>query len=136
MMMASTEGALAFVKGLGSVHALSHAAGRLKSPSLHHGTLNAIFLPHVMRFNAGVRPDAEARIRDAMGLRAHEDLADALASLNQALGIPPNLLDLGLSNDHADGIVANALADVAHLSNPRKASEADYHALFAAALAG
>lgn len=136
MMMASTEGALAFVKGLGSVHALSHAAGRLKSPSLHHGTLNAIFLPHVMRFNAGVRPDAEARIRDAMGLKGHEDLADALASLNQALGIPANLSVLGLSNDHADGIVANALVDIAHLSNPRKASEADYHALFAAALKG
>jgi 4-hydroxybutyrate dehydrogenase len=136
MMMASTEGAFAFVKGLGSVHALSHAAGRLKSPSLHHGTLNAIFLPHVMRFNSGTRPEAEARIRDALGLRAGQDMADALQDLNNKLGIPANLSALGLSNDHADGIVANALIDIAHLSNPRKASADDYHALYAAALTG
>jgi 4-hydroxybutyrate dehydrogenase len=136
MMMASTEGAFAFVKGLGSVHALSHAAGRLKSPSLHHGTLNAIFLPHVMRFNKGVRPDAEARIRNALGLSAGADMADALQDLNNSLGIPANLSVLGLSNDQADGIVANALIDIAHLSNPRKASADDYHGLYAAALGG
>lgn len=136
MMMASTEGAYAFVKGLGSVHALSHAAGRLKSPSLHHGTLNAIFLPHVMRFNAGVRPEAERRIAEAMGLQAGQDLADALQDLNNALGIPANLSLLGLSNEQADGIVENALADAAHRSNPRVATADDYHALYAAALAG
>lgn len=136
MMMASTEGALAFVKGLGSVHALSHAAGRLKSPSLHHGTLNAIFLPHVMIFNHGARPEAEAMIRDAMGLAPSADLAEALFALNQSLGIPANLSLLGLGPEHADGIVANALADIAHLSNPRRATEADYHMLYAAALKG
>jgi alcohol dehydrogenase class IV len=136
MMMASTEGALAFVKGLGSVHALSHAAGRLKSPSLHHGTLNAIFLPHVMRFNHGARPSAELRIREALGLAPAQDLADALQDLNNSLGIPANLSVLGLSDEQAEGIVANALSDIAHLSNPRKASADDYHALYAAALAG
>ena len=45
MMMASTEGALAFVKGLGAVHSMSHAAGRIKPLRLHHGTLNAVILP-------------------------------------------------------------------------------------------
>ena len=68
MMMASYEGALAFVKGLGSVHALSHAAGRLKEKRLHHGTLNAIFLPHLMRFNDGAADAKYERIRFAMGL--------------------------------------------------------------------
>jgi 4-hydroxybutyrate dehydrogenase len=136
MMMASTEGAFSFVKGLGSVHALSHAAGRLKSPSLHHGTLNAIFLPHVMRFNNGARPEADARIADALGLKSGQDIADALQDLNNRLGIPPNLTAIGLSNDQADGIVANALIDIAHLSNPRKASPDDYYSLYAAALAG
>jgi 4-hydroxybutyrate dehydrogenase len=136
MMMASTEGAFAFVKGLGSVHALSHAAGRLKSPSLHHGTLNAIFLPYVMRFNAGARPDADARIRDALGIATNADIGDTIQDLNNSLGIPANLSVLGLSNDHADGIVANALADIAHFTNPKKASANDYHALYAAALAG
>ncbi|GIU66240.1 iron-containing alcohol dehydrogenase [Candidatus Phycosocius spiralis] len=136
MMMASTEGALAFVKGLGSVHALSHAAGRLKSPSLHHGTLNAIFLPHVMKFNAGANTDGEARIRHAMGLNPGADLFDALSKLNQDLGIPANLSELGLTDDHADGIVCHALLDIAHLTNPKTTTQDDYHALYRAALYG
>lgn len=134
MMMASYEGALAFVKGLGSVHALSHAAGRLKEPSLHHGTLNAIFLPHVLRFNAGVADEKFARIRRAMGLSPSADLADAIQALNDRLGVAPNLARLGLTSAHADGIVENALKDLAHLTNPRPASADDYHRLFEAAL--
>jgi alcohol dehydrogenase class IV len=84
-----------------------------ESAAGQHGALNAIFLPHVMRFNAGVRPDAEARIREALGLSASADMADALQDLNNALGIPANLSVLGLSNEQADGIVANALIDIA-----------------------
>lgn len=134
MMMASTEGAMAFIKGLGSVHALSHAAGRLKEPALHHGTLNAIFLPHVLRFNAEACGEAYARIRRAMGLAEGADLADAVQDLNDRLGIPANLSVLGLSNAHADGIVAFALKDLAHYTNPKPATADDYHALYAAAL--
>jgi 4-hydroxybutyrate dehydrogenase len=136
MMMASTEGAFAFVKGLGSVHALSHAAGRFKSPSLHHGTLNAIFLPHVMRFNAGASPDGDARIREALGIGAASDIGDAIQDLNNSLGIPANLSSLGLSSAHGEGIVANALADIAHFTNPKKATADDYHRLYEAALRG
>lgn len=136
MMMASTEGALAFVKGLGAVHALSHAAGRLKQPSLHHGTLNAIFLPHVLRINAGVAPEKERRLREAMGLSASADLADAVAAINQRLGIPAGLAALGVTPAHGPDIVAYALADLAHLTNPKPLSQGDYEALFDAALAG
>ncbi len=55
MMMAALEGGLTFQKGLGAVHSLSHAAGALRSPTLHHGMLNGVFLPHVLRFNAAKR---------------------------------------------------------------------------------
>ncbi len=51
LMMAALEGGLTFQKGLGAVHALSHPLGGLKEPSLHHGTLNAVLLPAVLRFN-------------------------------------------------------------------------------------
>ena len=54
MMMGALEGGLSFQKGLGAVHSLSHALGGLKDLRLHHGTLNAILLPPVLRFNAGV----------------------------------------------------------------------------------
>ncbi len=60
MMSASMQGALAFQKGLGCVHSLSHSMGGL-SPRLHHGTLNAILLPAVIRFNASAPVDAEGR---------------------------------------------------------------------------
>lgn len=136
MMMASMEGALAFVKGLGSVHALSHAAGRLKSPVLHHGTLNAVFLPHILRFNQGAEDAKYARLRAAMGLSASADLGDAVQDLNNSLGIPPTLSAMGLTGAHADDIVAVALTDVAHLSNPRRATAEDYHRIYEAALQG
>ena len=51
MMMASTEGAMAFSKGLGAVHSMSHAIGANQELRLHHGTLNAVILPSVLRFN-------------------------------------------------------------------------------------
>ncbi len=54
MMMAALEGGLSFQKGLGAVHALSHALGGLPDVKLHHGTLNAILMPGVVRFNAGM----------------------------------------------------------------------------------
>jgi 4-hydroxybutyrate dehydrogenase len=51
MMMCSLQGGLTFQKGLGAVHSLSHPLGALTDRRLHHGTLNAIFLPVVLRFN-------------------------------------------------------------------------------------
>src|SRR5690349_24113924 len=52
LMSASMQGAMAFQKGLGCVHSLSHSLGGV-DPRLHHGTKNAMFLPAVVRFNAG-----------------------------------------------------------------------------------
>ena len=54
MMMGALEGGLSFQKGLGAVHSLSHALGGLQDLKLHHGTLNAILMPPVVRFNAAV----------------------------------------------------------------------------------
>ena len=64
MMMGALQGGLTFQKGLGAVHALSHALGGLKQPSLHHGTLNAILLPPVLRFNAGHVGDKIERLSE------------------------------------------------------------------------
>ncbi len=75
--MGSLEGGLTFQKGLGAIHALSHALGALKEPSLHHGTLNAILLPPVLRFNAPVAAAKYARLAEAIGLPAGADLAKA-----------------------------------------------------------
>ena len=134
MMMASYEGALAFTKGLGSVHALSHAAGRLKEKKLHHGTLNAIFLPHLLRFNEGAAPEKYERLRFAMGLASNADLGDAIARLNEDLGIPSTLSAIGVETSDGPGIVEFALNDLAHRGNARPAEQGDYERIFEQAM--
>ena len=134
MMMASYEGALAFVKGLGSVHALSHAAGRLHEKKLHHGTLNAIFLPHLLRFNEGAAERKYERLRFAMGLKEGADLADAISKLNESIGIPHTLKEIGLEASDGPGVVEYALADLAHRGNAKPASQEDYERIYERAL--
>ena len=134
MMMASYEGALAFVKGLGSVHALSHAAGRLHEKRLHHGTLNAVFLPHLLRENEGAAEAKYERLRYAMGLQPDADLGDAIARLNSEIGIPENLSKMGLEASDGDGIVEYALADLAHRGNAKELTQADYERIYTTAL--
>jgi 4-hydroxybutyrate dehydrogenase len=134
MMMASYEGALAFVKGLGGVHALSHAAGRLEQKKLHHGTLNAVFLPHILRFHHGAADDKYVRLRQVMGLKPGADLADAIQDLNNDIGIPKNLAAMGLAPSDGPGIVDYALKDLAHFGNPRPMSADDYAKVYETAL--
>src|SRR5690349_14203446 len=96
MMMASFQGALAFVKGLGVVHSLSHALGRVQELRLHHGTLNAVILPHSLAMIAGHADEKFARIRRALGLGADADLAAAISDLNRRIGLPSSLSQMGV----------------------------------------
>ena len=68
VMMGALQGGLTFQKGLGAVHALSHALGGLKALKLHHGTLNAILMPPVLRWNADAAARKIARLEAAIGL--------------------------------------------------------------------
>lgn len=129
MMMCSTEGALSFIKGLGAVHAMSHAVGRIKRLNLHHGTLNAVFLPSVLRFNASVCEDKYPRLREAMGLAPGADLADAISAMNKEIGIPSGLRAMGVEDDDIPEIITYAQQDLSALTNPRKATAEDYAAM-------
>ncbi len=134
MMMASTEGALAFVKGLGAVHSMSHAAGRLKELRLHHGTLNAVILPTILRFNEDACEDKYPRIRQAMGLPADADLAKEIEKLNANIGLPAGLAEMGLSEDLIDDMVPHAVNDMATMTNPKPVSAEDYAELYRIAM--
>lgn len=134
MMMASTEGAMAFVKGLGAVHSMSHAAGRLPGLKLHHGTLNAVILPCVLRYNAGTSPEKYARIAEAMGLAPGADLAEVVAARNGAIGLPPGLGSMGITKAMIGDLVPHAVADLSTRTNPRAVDAAAYADLFAAAI--
>jgi hypothetical protein len=126
MMMAAMEGALAFQKGLGAVHALSHPLGALHDLRLHHGTLNAVLLPAVLRFNQPSVGDKLARIGQAMGLGAGTDVAAAIADLNARLGLPAGLKAMGVPREALPKIAEAAPKDHCHGTNPRLASVADY----------
>lgn len=134
MMAASMHGALGFQKGLGCVHSLSHSLGGL-NPRLHHGTLNAIFLPAVIRFNAQAESVQQenrlARMAQAMGLPAGADVAEAVRQMTARLGLPTGLGALGVQPEQFDAIIAHALRDHCHATNPRTASEQDYRQMLA-----
>ena len=136
VMMASYEGALAFVKGLGAVHGLSHALGRLSELKLHHGTLNAIILPHSLAMiqEAGAAADKLARLRRAMGLAANADLAEAVAGLNARIGIPRSLSAIGVTEAHFAPNLDYALTDLATATNAIPFDAGKYETLFARAL--
>ena len=134
MMMASTEGAHAFTMGLGAVHAMSHAIGRREDLRLHHGTLNAVILPAVLRFNEPGCEEKYGRLRAAMELPAGADLAGAIEQLNADIGLPSGLAAMGVSEDMIEDFVPHALADLAHRTNPREVSAEDYAALFRQAM--
>jgi 4-hydroxybutyrate dehydrogenase len=134
MMMASLQGGLTFQKGLGAVHAMSHPLGGLKEPVLHHGTLNAVILPAVLRFNGTHVGDKYARLLSAMDLPPATDLAAAIESLNARLRLPATLRAMGVPDDVLPRMVEGAVADHSTASNPRPANAADYERLFAAAM--
>ena len=134
MMAASMHGALGFQKGLGAVHSLSHSLGGA-NPRLHHGTLNAVFLPAVIRFNAGAesiqKEDRLARMAQAMGLPAGSDVADAVHDMTARLGLPTGLAAMGVTEDLWAGVIEHAQLDHCHKTNPRIASADDYRQMLA-----
>lgn len=131
MMMGSLQGGLTFQKGLGAVHSLSHALGGLKTVSLHHGTLNAILMPEVLQFNADAVPEKLARLTAALGLGPDTDLPQQLRLLNTRLRIPVGLRTLGVTEAMLDTVIAGALADHSHQTNPKPLSADDYRAILA-----
>lgn len=137
MMSASMQGAMAFQKGLGCVHSLSHSLGGV-NPRLHHGTLNAVFLPAVIRFNAeaeSMKKDHRLqRMAHAMGLPSGNDVPEAVKAMSERLGLPCGLAAMGVTPDLFDRVIEGALADHCHKTNPRLASVDDYRAMLQASM--
>ena len=132
MMSASMQGAMAFQKGLGCVHSLSHSLGGV-DPRLHHGTLNAMFLPAVIAFNAQAesmhKDQRLERMAHAMGLPNGSNMGDAIKDMNARLGLPKGLSEMGVTSSQFDAVIKGAMADHCHKTNPRIATEDDYRAM-------
>ena len=137
MMSASMQGAMAFQKGLGCVHSLSHSLGGV-NPRLHHGTLNAMFLPAVVNFNATAesvqKENRLNRMAQAMGLQSGSDIPDAIKDMNARLGLPTGLAAMGVTEGLFDQVITGALADHCHKTNPRIASAEEYRQMLSVSL--
>jgi alcohol dehydrogenase class IV len=117
MMAAATMGAVAFQKGLGAVHAISHTVGALHGT--HHGTTNAVIMPAVLAFN---RAEVEERIDRAaayLGIAGGFDgFLARLVTLRDELGIPSGLQGLGVPAEDLDRLTELALQDPSVGGNP------------------
>jgi alcohol dehydrogenase class IV len=133
MMSAAAMGATAFQKGLGAIHALSHPIGA--HHHTHHGTTNAVCMPAVLQFN---RPAAEGVLTQAAAYLGIEGGFDGFAAyvdnLNESLGIPKTLTELGVSNPDLDALVRDALNDPSTGGNPVEMTTENTRALFEAIL--
>ena len=134
MMMASTEGAMAFSKGLGAVHSMSHAIGANQELGLHHGTLNAVILPSVLRFNQDHIGNKYSRIARAMGKNESINLATEIEKLNEKIGMPSNLSEMGVTEDMIPDLIAHAMTDPSNITTPRVPSLEEWEKLFLEAM--
>ncbi|MDN3659535.1 iron-containing alcohol dehydrogenase [Ferruginibacter paludis] len=134
MMIASLMGAVAFQKGLGVVHSLAHPLSSLLDT--HHGLANAVNLPFGMRFNAPGLETEFKRMALAMDLEktTGEAVVNHLFELNQRVGLPVRLRDIGVKEEHIETLSDLALADFCHPNNPKPVSRADFKQLYTEAL--
>lgn len=133
MMSAAVMGATAFQKGLGAIHALSHPIGAVHHT--HHGTTNAVVMQPVLTFN---RAKIEERLGEAaayLGIGStYQAFYDFVGELNNSLGIPANLTELGVTNPDINRLTAMALEDPSVGGNPIEMTATNTKTLFEACL--
>ena len=133
MLLASMMGAIAFQKGLGVVHSLAHPMSALLDT--HHGLANAVNLPYGLAFNASCAAEKFVRMAQVLPI-AQKDAAGVIEwvrELNQQIGIPAKLREVGVREEHLETLAQLALEDFAHPNNPQPVSLDDFRKLYAAA---
>lgn len=140
MARASLQAGLAFTNALlGATHAIAHQIGG--ALDLPHGLLNAILMPHVMRFNAQTHADRYVDVAKALGVNAGaldpataaERAIECVEDLTTSLGIPGGLRALGVDPGEFDRFAGNALRDAYIATNPRPVTEDDVRRICIAA---
>lgn len=135
MLVASSMGATAFQKGLGGMHALAHPLGALYDK--HHGMLNAILLPYVLKAN---KPEVEERIERLAAYLGIDGRFDGfmhwLLQLRQQLEIPMALSALDIDEEQAELVAKMATEDPSAGGNPIAFTVDQYREIFISAVRG
>jgi alcohol dehydrogenase len=133
MMSAAAMGAVAFQKGLGAIHAISHPIGALYNT--HHGTTNAVVMPMVLDMNRKAIKDRIALAAAYMGLkRGFAGFKDHVLELRETLSIPANLTAMKIDDSRFDEMTKMALKDPSAGGNPVKMTKANTRKLLEACL--
>ncbi|MCB1332476.1 MAG: iron-containing alcohol dehydrogenase [Roseivivax sp.] len=128
MMSAAMMGAVAFQKGLGAIHAISHPVGALYNT--HHGTTNAVVMQAVLDFNRPAIEERMALLGAYLGISGGFDGIRAfVGELNATLGIPATLAAMGVTNPDKAAVLAGALKDPSCGGNPVPMTEENTRAL-------
>ncbi|WP_353190752.1 iron-containing alcohol dehydrogenase [Pandoraea pnomenusa] len=136
MLVASAMGATAFQRGLGAMHALAHPLGALYDA--HHGMLNAILMPYVLRANAPVISERIAALARYLDLPSatFDGFLDWVLALRDSIGIPHTLAEIGIGAEDAQRIGEMAVADGSSATNPIAFDADSYAKLLTAAVRG
>lgn len=136
MLVGSCLAGIAFLKGLGMVHAISHMVGA--EYNTQHGLTNAIVLPVVLRFNLPGEEAKVARMSQMMDLTdiSNEAFIAAVEEMLDDIDIPKSLEEIGVPADCAQRIAEKAIQDSAAGTNPRPATVAEIRKLTEEAIAG
>jgi len=136
MLVGSCLAGIAFLKGLGMVHAISHMVGA--EYDTQHGLTNAIVLPVVLRFNLPGLEYKTRRMAQAMGMEDHSAGAfiAEIERLLDEIGIPKGLGEINVPLDCAERISHKALLDSAAGTNPRKATAAEVKEMIETSITG
>jgi len=133
MMSAAAMGAVAFQKGLGAIHSLSHPIGAVYGT--HHGTTNAVVMPMVLDFNRAAIEERITRAAAYLGIEGGFDGFRArIMELRATLAIPENLTAMGVDPARLDELTEMALEDPSCGGNPVEMTRENTRALFAACM--
>ncbi|MCG6901164.1 MAG: iron-containing alcohol dehydrogenase [Rhodobacter sp.] len=133
MMAAASMGAVAFQKGLGAIHSVSHPVGA--HYGTHHGMTNAVVMPMVLAMNRPAIQDRLARAAAYLGIDGgYDGFVDFVMDLRATLNVPDNLRAMGVVDDRLDQLVTEALQDPTCGGNPVKLTPENMRALYLACL--
>lgn len=133
MMSAAAMGAVAFQKGLGAIHSLSHPIGAVYNT--HHGTTNAVVMPMVLEFNRHAIEDRITAAAAYLGIAGgFAGFHDAIMELRAKLAIPASLSAMGVQYGDLDMLTEMALEDPSCGGNPIPMTRENTRALFDACM--
>jgi len=130
MLAASSMGSIAFQKGLGAIHSLSHPVGALYNT--HHGLTNAVFMPYVIKKNREVIEDKLIALSRYIELsnQSFDGFMDWILNLREFLKIPHTLKELIQEDTRLEEMSDMALIDPSTGGNPIDLNKSDFLQLY------